>query len=164
MPAPRQTRSEKDRAHAYHALAETLRGLEEDLRWGLEDSLRIPRAWTEIANGPAIPKKTKLTLRLDEDIVAFFRTMGMGHLSRMNAVLRAFMLARLAGVVTGPEAVHYAPTPEEEERSLRREILDAARAEIEAREAAAEAMSETEKRKARIEELKRLRDARKGRG
>lgn len=58
-----------------------------------------------------MPKKTKLTLRLDADVVAFFRTMGMGHLTRMNAVLRAFMLARLAGVVAGPESVDYAPTP-----------------------------------------------------
>lgn len=37
---PRQTKSEKDRLAAYHDLAETMRGLEADLRWGLTDSLR----------------------------------------------------------------------------------------------------------------------------
>ena len=39
--------------------------------------------------------------------------MGAGHLPRMNAVLRSFMYARLAGVVKGPEAVAYGPTPVE---------------------------------------------------
>ncbi|MGB7321069.1 MAG: BrnA antitoxin family protein, partial [Albidovulum sp.] len=121
---PRQTRAEASRAAAYHALAETMRGLEADLRWGLNDSLRLPHEWHAIATRPAVPKKQKLTLRLDDDVVAFFRAMGMGHLSRMNAVLRSFMLARLAGVVAGPEAVAYARTPTEELQSLRREIVD----------------------------------------
>ena len=57
--------------------------------------------------------------------------------------------------------MEYRPTPEEEEKSLRRELLDAVRAEMEAREAAEAALGEGEKRKARIAELKRLREARK---
>ena len=59
------------------------------------------------------PAKIKLTRRVDEDVARFFRALGAGHLTRMNAVLRAFMHARLAGVVKGPEAVDYAPTPME---------------------------------------------------
>ena len=160
MPPPR-TKADQTRAAAYHALAGNLRDLEADLRWGLNDSPRIPAGWRQIAKGPAVPKKVKLTLRVDEDVVAFFRAMGIGHLTRMNAVLRTFMLARLAGVVTGPDAVEYRPTLEEEERSLRREISDMVRAEMEAREAAAAALGEGEKRKARIAELKRLREARR---
>jgi len=158
---PAQTRAARDRATAYHALARTLRELEADLRWGLKGSLRIPEGWRTLARAPAVPKKTRLTLRMDDDVVAFFRAMGPGHLTRMNAVLRAFMLARLAGVITGPDAVPYAPTPEEEAASLRREILDAVSAEMEAREAAEAAAPESEKRRKRIGELKRLRDARK---
>ena len=147
----RQTKAEKDRRAAYHDLAETMRGLEADLRWGLTDSLRIPQGWRAIAEGPAVPKKVKVTLRLDEDVVAFFRAMGMGHLSRMNAVLRTFMLARLAGLVTGPEDVRYEPGHEDEMKSLAREILDHARAETDAREArekAAEEKKELEARRA----------------
>ena len=48
------------------------------------------------------------------------------------------MLARLAGVVTGPEDVRYAPDAEEEMQKLRREILDHAIAER--RRAQAEAL------------------------
>lgn len=69
------------------------------------------------------------------------------------------MLARLAGVVTGPESVRYAPSLEDEAHALRREILDHARKVTEAREA--------EEREAELREkvkgLKALRDARLGR-
>lgn len=60
-----------------------------------------------------MPVKEKLTLRLDADVAAFFRAFGPGHLTRMNAVLRAFMLARQADVVQGAEAVEYAMTDQE---------------------------------------------------
>jgi hypothetical protein len=107
------TRAEGKRRAAYHGLAQTLRGLEDDLRWGLHDSPRIPEAWSEIALAPVVPEKQQTTIRIDRDVIAFFRAMGPGHLPRMNAVLRAFMQARLATVVAGPEEVEYAPTPME---------------------------------------------------
>lgn len=154
----RQTKAEKERIAAYHELAETMRGLEADLRWGLNDSLRLPHAWRAIAEGPAVPKKVKVTLRLDEDVVAFFRAMGMGHLTRMNAVLRTFMLARLAGLVTGPEDVRYAPTHAEEMKALTREILDHAIAETDAREAREKAAEE----KKELEGMRTFRDSRLG--
>lgn len=155
---PRPTRAERDRLAAYHDLALTMRGLEEDLRWGLNDSLRLPREWLRIASDPAVPGKEKVTVRIDEDVLRFFRAMGAGHLTRMNAVLRTFMLARLAGLVGGPEDVAYAPTPEEEARALRREILDHAAAVAEAREARE---GEAEARE-RVAGLRALRDGRKG--
>lgn len=37
------------------------------------------------------PGKTSVYLRLDSDIVDWFRTRGPGHLTRMNAVLRAYV-------------------------------------------------------------------------
>lgn len=159
--APRQTRAEKDRLAAYHELAETMRGLEADLRWGLEGSLRIPHQWHEIAARPGVPTKRQVTIRLDEDILAFFRAMGAGHLTRINAVLRTFMLARLAGVVTGAESVTYAPDPEEEIAMLKREILATVEAEVDVREQQARAMTDAEARKERIATLTRLRDRRR---
>ncbi|WP_291334631.1 BrnA antitoxin family protein [Albidovulum sp.] len=156
---PRPTRAEKDRLAAYHELAETMRGLEEDLRWGLRDSLRLPREWLEIATDPAVPGKAKVTRRLDEDVLRFFRAMGTGYLTRINAVLRTFMLARLAGLVGGPEHVGYAPTAEEEGRALRRELLDHA-----VRVAAARETAEGEaEARAKLAGLRALRDARVGR-
>lgn len=38
-----------------------------------------------------LPGKTSVHLRLDADVLEWFREQGKGHLSRMNAVLRSFM-------------------------------------------------------------------------
>lgn len=37
------------------------------------------------------PNKASVHLRLDADVLEWFREQGRGHLSRMNAVLRSFM-------------------------------------------------------------------------
>lgn len=119
---------------AFHQLGQVLRDLETDLRWNLDGSVRIPDAWHEIAQDRQQPLKTKLTLRLDEDVVRFFRSMGQGHLTRMNAVLRAFMLARLAEVVKAE--ARYAMSPKEVEARVREEVFAVLRAQERAREAA----------------------------
>ena len=157
---PALTKAERDRAIAYHDLACTMRTLEADLRWGLNDSQRIPAEWRAMLIAPAVPRKVKLTLRIDEDVVAFFRSMGPGYLTRMNNVLRTFMLTRLAGVATGPEMVGYRPTAEEEARSLRREVLDRAAAEMAARERAEAEAAVEAKARAKLERLRGLRDRR----
>ncbi len=36
--------------------------------------------------------KTEISLRVDSDVLAFFRTGGKGYQSRINAVLRAYMI------------------------------------------------------------------------
>jgi BrnA antitoxin of type II toxin-antitoxin system len=159
-----QTKADRDRAIAYHRLACTMRDLEADLRWGLNDSGRLPRAWFQMLREPVVAGKRKLTLRVDEDILSFFRAMGPGYLTRMNNVLRAFMLTRLAGVASGPEMVGYRPTAEEEERSLRREVSALVLREIEEREAAEHRASDAEKRRARIAYLKRVKAEKGGKG
>ena len=42
---------------------------------------------------PAGTTKKTVTLRMDADVLEWFRSHGKGHLTRMNAVLRAYMLA-----------------------------------------------------------------------
>ncbi|MEO9162365.1 MAG: BrnA antitoxin family protein [Casimicrobiaceae bacterium] len=39
----------------------------------------------------AAPRKTLLSLRVDSDVVEWFRAQGRGYQSRMNALLRAYM-------------------------------------------------------------------------
>ncbi|HEX7326969.1 MAG TPA: BrnA antitoxin family protein [Casimicrobiaceae bacterium] len=39
------------------------------------------------------PTKTLLSLRIDRDVVEWFRAQGRGYQSRMNALLRAYMEA-----------------------------------------------------------------------
>ncbi|MCL4779310.1 MAG: BrnA antitoxin family protein [Gammaproteobacteria bacterium] len=40
-----------------------------------------------------VPKKALLSLRIDADVVEWFRSQGAGYQSRMNALLRAYMEA-----------------------------------------------------------------------
>jgi uncharacterized protein (DUF4415 family) len=40
------------------------------------------------------PGKTSVHLRLDRDVVEWFKRRGKGHLTRMNAVLRAYVEAQ----------------------------------------------------------------------
>jgi Uncharacterized protein conserved in bacteria len=40
---------------------------------------------------PQHPGKTSVHLRVDTDVLQWFRGQGKGHLTRMNAVLRAYM-------------------------------------------------------------------------
>ncbi len=40
-----------------------------------------------------VPRKALLSLRIDSDVVEWFRAQGAGYQSRMNALLRAYMEA-----------------------------------------------------------------------
>lgn len=50
--------------------------------------------WTATVVVP--PKKAPISIRLDEDVLAFFKASGPGYQKRINAVLRAFMEAAAA--------------------------------------------------------------------
>jgi uncharacterized protein (DUF4415 family) len=41
----------------------------------------------------AVPRKALLSLRIDSDVIEWFRKQGAGYQSRMNALLRAYMEA-----------------------------------------------------------------------
>jgi uncharacterized protein (DUF4415 family) len=54
----------------------------------------VPEGWYSVERRAEIkPKKTKLTLALDADMVKWFRALGRGYQPRMNAILRAYMHA-----------------------------------------------------------------------
>ena len=42
---------------------------------------------------PESGTKKAVSMRIDEDVLEWFKAQGKGHLSRMNAVLRAYMIA-----------------------------------------------------------------------
>ncbi len=109
----RMTKAEAAERASYHHLAGTLTALEAALNDGLTGGGFIPEEWADIAQGAPDPKRDRITLRLDADVVRFFRLMGTNYQGRINQVLRAFMLARLAKVVPGPEDVSYQPSRRE---------------------------------------------------
>ncbi len=51
----------------------------------------IPRNWFEAAEAVMPAPKKLLSLRIDSDVVDWFRAQGPGYQTRINAVLKAFM-------------------------------------------------------------------------
>ena len=89
-------------------MMDVMRRLEWDLHNSIEMTGRIPEEWHEIAQKTPRSGKEKVTLRLETDVVKFFRSMGPDYGPRINDVLRTFMHARLAGVIRGAETIdHY---------------------------------------------------------
>ena len=61
----------------------------------------IPRAWWTIEQDvPVRPKKFRVTAAFDEELVKWFRAMGHNYQARMNAVLKAYMLAMKSREIT----------------------------------------------------------------
>ena len=60
----------------------------------------IPYGWRRLhEKQPTTPPKTKLTLALDADMVAWYRQLGRGYQPHMNGVLRAYMEAVIAKAI-----------------------------------------------------------------
>ncbi len=98
QPTVRENMTKRQRLEHY-LMTDVLKRLEYDLHRAFHDSEALPDEWEEIATRPDQPKKKKITMRVDEDVLKFFRVTGRGYLTRMNDVLRAYMHSRLSGVV-----------------------------------------------------------------
>ena len=83
-----------------------------DKHWAMGS---CPRDWHEICldDNPRDARRTKVTIRLDADVVKFFKGIGPGYQERVNRVLRAFMHMRLAKVIHGPDTSDIVMRPEE---------------------------------------------------
>jgi uncharacterized protein (DUF4415 family) len=59
------------------------------------DAVLLDRDWFEAARivDPSSGKK-RITIRLDEDVIDFFKQDGPGYQSRINKVLRTYMLSK----------------------------------------------------------------------
>ncbi|MDO5632479.1 MAG: BrnA antitoxin family protein [Paracoccus sp. (in: a-proteobacteria)] len=101
------TRAEAARRQNYHYMADAMRMLEWDLHNTLLSQMRIPAGWHEIARDKGTGKTRRVTIRLDEDIVKFFQSMGTNWQPRVNRVLSVWMHARLAGLIDGAETMDY---------------------------------------------------------
>ena len=68
----------------------------------------IPAAWSRIEREvPVRPRKIRVTAAYDEELVKWFRAMGLGYQSRMNAVLKAYMLAMKSREITSPKDIDW---------------------------------------------------------
>ncbi len=57
------------------------------------DDVHEPVDWTQAVKGLP-PRKRDIHIRIDEDVLDWFRRTGRGYQTRINSVLRAFMESR----------------------------------------------------------------------
>lgn len=92
-PARRKRRSKtKDRTNLRRLRAQT----DTTIRKAVEndpDSFMPDAAWLRRAKLVMPQRKETVTLRLDPDVLSWFRREGRGYQTRINAVLRAFVQA-----------------------------------------------------------------------
>lgn len=93
-----------ERLH-YRFFTDAMRQLDYDLRHNIWAQKIIPREWHKILKDEPVSGKTRVTIRLDSDLVKFFRKLGPGYQTQINRVLRAFVKARMANFVMGPEGL-----------------------------------------------------------
>ena len=60
------------------------------------DNPPAPAGWLDAGTLRRAPNKVPISMRVDADILEYFRKQGEGYQSRMNAVLRRFMEHALA--------------------------------------------------------------------
>lgn len=138
----------------YHYMADAMRRLEWDLHNHIEATSRVPTEWHEIAARAHDQPTERVTVRIDRDVLRFFRSMGAGYGPRLNEVLRSYMHARLAGVIKGAECVDYFRKAQDDHGGDRPMWGESARRFGEGEEATAE--EKAAERKARLtEELHR---------
>jgi uncharacterized protein (DUF4415 family) len=76
-------------------LAKTEEELEQDIASD-PDWQDMPADWPEVAEAVMPGPKQLLSLRLDTEVVQWFRDQGPGYQTRMNAVLKAFVMQQTA--------------------------------------------------------------------
>lgn len=80
----------EDRTDYARLKREEAAGIEPELD---EDEIGIEWDWDNVKL-VIPPVKQAVSVRLDQDVIAFFKAQGPGYQTRMNAVLRSFMLAK----------------------------------------------------------------------
>ena len=71
-----------------------------DIRFTRDAPRTLPQDWARaVAHRglPVPPRKQQIALRVDADVLEWFKAQGEGYQTRMNAVLRAYRDAHLAG-------------------------------------------------------------------
>ena len=85
-------RTKAEMAHYLEALEMNADFYEQD---GGEYGCALPEGWAGVEEeNPVHPPRQRITLRLDEDVIKWFRAQGCGYQARMNAVLRYYMVSR----------------------------------------------------------------------
>ena len=114
MPIDPEKMSKTERLNLFYGV-DALRMIEHDIHDRLWDINGCPPEWHEIWHDEnrRDSKSQRVNMRLDADVVKFFKALGPGYGPRINRVLRAFMHMRLARVIEGPDNNDYILRPDE---------------------------------------------------
>lgn len=87
----------ESRRNAQAELTRELRALQGDLAAAWVDR-SLPEDWNGLDSREPLPaQKEKVTIRLDADMLRWFRKLGPGYGRRINRVLRIYWMSLLAG-------------------------------------------------------------------
>lgn len=108
----------------YRFFADAVRQLDWELRRDMWAGMSLPEDWRQILRAPPNPKKVRITLRVDEPVVKFFRRRwSTGYQAEMNRVLRAFLHLVMSRIAEGDDT--FAFLIEEANREARPKMGDA---------------------------------------
>ena len=94
-------------------MMDVMRRFEWDMHNRLEMCDRIPDEWHDISTKRPDQAVVRVNIGIEEDVLRFFKSMGKGYGPRINLVLKAFMHARLAGVIDGADTINHFAVREE---------------------------------------------------
>ena len=142
----------------FFAMQDAFRMIERDLHHHLIETRVIPEGWSEIWQSveESHPRRTRVTMRLDADVVKFFKGLGRGYQKRINMVLRAYMHGRLSKLVEGPDTTDWVLRPDRIPETPQK--VDWGDSEIEAADPLADAFKAMEEYKQAELELAILKD------
>ncbi|MEM0990278.1 MAG: BrnA antitoxin family protein [Pseudomonadota bacterium] len=84
-------RTRTERRHATRMI-DDLESLDADVALASKNLKLLPGGWFMAeSSAPCTPQKDRLTLRVDRDVLGWYRKLGRGYQARMNLVLRAYM-------------------------------------------------------------------------
>lgn len=114
----------KSRRDAHLQMQYELEQLQEDLSIEWIDK-SLPDEWSGLDwMHPVDRHKTRVTIRLDSDMVRWFRALGPGYQKRINLVLRIYWQSLLAGHIKGYPHDNTVPRLMLEANRIREEIAE----------------------------------------
>lgn len=117
MTARRETPKKRMHLALY---ADALKQLEFDSLDTVRLQQRVPYEWHSIHDNPDIfsSKRQKVTIRVNDDVIKYFKAMGPGYGEKMNRVLTAYVHGRLAQIVEGPDITDFILRPDKVAREI----------------------------------------------
>ena len=93
----------KEQERALAGMMDRLHELRTDFAINARSRDLVPPGWNKLhKKAPCTPKKGRLSMRLDQDVLDWYRDLGTGYQVRINAVLRAYMEAIISKHLASP--------------------------------------------------------------